>query len=868
MRGGRRDDEVDFLEGGGEMGARMRAHDWRQTPVGPPAAWPQSLRTAVRLMLNTGHPMYIFWGPEGSCLYNDAYRQSIGPERHPGSLGRPAREVWAEIWAIIGPQIEQVMAGRGATWHENQLVPITRNGTLEDVYWTYSYGPIDDAATPGGVGGVLVVCAETTDQVVGARRLAESEERLQLALSAGKGIGTWDWDVEHDRVVADERFARLYGVDPAQAKVGAPVAAFFAAMHPDDAGRVQARIAAALRTGEDFNEEYRLIRPDGSERWVAAQGRCTLAPDGRPLRFPGVSFDITTRKTNEQRRALLQDLIWQQRQATDETAVMRAAAAAVGRFLKADRTGFLEFADDDQATHGVGWTAGRLPLLEGAFQAAGLGADALARLRAGEMLIFADVRIDRVVAADFFARIDTRSGMSAPVIRDGRWRTSLYVHHAEPRVWQGDQASLVREVADVTWDAVERLRARTALEAANATLAERVAIAMREHAKTEEALRQSQKMEAVGQLTGGLAHDFNNLLTGISGSLEMLQARIAQGRMDTVDRYIAAARGAAKRAATLTHRLLAFARQQTLDPKPTNVNRLIAGMEEFIRRTVGPAVEMEVAGAEDIWTILVDPNQLENALLNLSLNARDAMPDGGRLKIASANEWLDEPAARKRHLPPGQYVSLDVTDTGTGMPPDVAARAFDPFFTTKPIGQGTGLGLSMIYGFVRQSGGEARIDSAVGRGTTVRLYFPRHDDAVALDDEAAPATAPADAGAGEVVLIIDDEPTIRMLIAEVLEDAGYSTIEAPDGPSGLRVLQSARRIDLLVTDVGLPGGMNGRQVANAARLLRPQLKVLFITGFAENAAITDPDREKGTLMVAKPFAMDALARKIRELIES
>jgi CheY-like chemotaxis protein len=291
-------------------------------------------------------------------------------------------------------------------------------------------------------------------------------------------------------------------------------------------------------------------------------------------------------------------------------------------------------------------------------------------------------------------------------------------------------------------------------------------------------------------------------------------------------------------------------------------------MEDFIRRTVGPAIEMEIAGAAGVWTILVDPNQLENALLNLSLNARDAMPDGGRLTIASANESLDEPAARKRDLPPGQYVALSVTDTGTGMPPEILARAFDPFFTTKPIGQGTGLGLSMIYGFVRQSGGQARINSAVGRGTAVRLYFPRHDEEVALDDESAPAIAPADAGAGEVVLIIDDEPSIRMLIAEVLEETGYAAIEAPDGPSGLRLLQSAKRIDLLITDLGLPGGMNGRQVAAAARLLKPGLKVLFITGFAESPAIADADREKGTLTVAKPFAMDALARKIRELIES
>ena len=226
-----------------------------------------------------------------------------------------------------------------------------------------------------------------------------------------------------------------------------------------------------------------------------------------------------------------------------------------------------------------------------------------------------------------------------------------------------------------------------------------------ERERIEDALRQSQKMEAVGQLTGGLAHDFNNLLTGISGSLELLSARIVQGRVNDIDRYVAAAQGAAKRAAALTHRLLAFSRRQTLDPKPTDVNRLVSRMEELIRRTVGPSVTVETVGAGGLWTTLVDPNRLENSLLNLAINARDAMPDGGRLTIETGNRWLDHHAAHERDLPPGQYVSLCVSDTGTGMTPDVIARAFDPFFTTKPLGQGTGLGLSMAYGFARQSGG-------------------------------------------------------------------------------------------------------------------------------------------------------------------
>jgi PAS domain S-box-containing protein len=383
----------------------------------------------------------------------------------------------------------------------------------------------------------------------------------------------------------------------------------------------------------------------------------------------------------------------------------------------------------------------------------------------------------------------------------------------------------------------------------------------------EEQLRQSQKMEAVGQLTGGLAHDFNNLLTGISGSLEMIQIRMAQGRTAEVDRYLMAGQGAVKRAASLTHRLLAFSRRQTLDPKPTNANRLLGGIEELVRRTVGPSVEVEVVQASGLWPTLVDPNQLENAVLNLCINARDAMPDGGRLTIETANKWLDERAARKHDLPVGQYVSVCVTDTGTGMTPEVIAKAFDPFFTTKPIGEGTGLGLSMIYGFARQSGGQVRIYSELGEGTTMCLYLPRHADDASVDNETEIATKVAASGEGEVVLVIDDDPTIRMLVAEVLAESGYAVIESPDGPAGMKVLNSNARIDLLITDVGLPGGLNGRQVADEARLSRPSLKVLFITGYAENAVIGQTRLEKGMYVMTKPFQMERLAHRIREIIE-
>ena len=385
--------------------------------------------------------------------------------------------------------------------------------------------------------------------------------------------------------------------------------------------------------------------------------------------------------------------------------------------------------------------------------------------------------------------------------------------------------------------------------------------------QSREQLFQAQKMEAIGQLTGGLAHDFNNLLTGISGSLELLSSRLSQGRLGDMERYIATARGAASRAAALTHRLLAFARRQTLDAKPTNPNQLITSMQDLVQRTVGPGIAVETVLAGGLWPTLCDPNQLENALLNLCINARDAMPDGGRLTIETANTWLDERAARERDMEPGQYVAICVTDTGTGMSSDVIARAFDPFYTTKPIGEGTGLGLSMIYGFAKQSNGQVRLYSEIGAGTTARIYLPRHHGDAVNEEEMQPELARAGrAEAGDTVLVVDDEPSVRMLVTEVLGELGYTAIEAADSVSGLKVLQSDVRIDLLVTDVGLPGGMNGRQMTDAVRQHRPKLKVLFITGYAENAAIGNGHLEPGMHVLTKPFAMDKLASKIKDII--
>ncbi|WP_410003855.1 ATP-binding protein [Pseudomonas lini] len=381
----------------------------------------------------------------------------------------------------------------------------------------------------------------------------------------------------------------------------------------------------------------------------------------------------------------------------------------------------------------------------------------------------------------------------------------------------------------------------------------------------EEVLRQSQKMEAVGQLTGGIAHDFNNMLTGIIGSLELLRRRLARGRTEDLDSLIDLGVTSANRAAGLTHRLLAFSRRQSLDSKPVQMNTLVVSMGELLQRSINESIHLEMQLDEQLWVAEADPNQLESALLNLVLNARDAMPDGGKLLVKTSNQHLDTGFTEAHsNLQPGDYIVLSVTDTGCGMPQSTINRAFDPFFTTKPIGQGTGLGLSMIYGFSKQSGGHVSIQSEVGKGTKVSLFLPRFTGELLQDTQVDAQHAPY-ARNGETVLIVEDDPAVRVLVSAVLSELGYAFVEAGDADSAVPILDSGQRIDLLISDVGLPG-MNGRQLAEIGRQYRPDLKVLFITGYAEHAAVRGGFLDPGMQMITKPFTFDLLTAKVREMI--
>lgn len=433
--------------------------------------------------------------------------------------------------------------------------------------------------------------------------------------------------------------------------------------------------------------------------------------------------------------------------------------------------------------------------------------------------------------------------------------------------WLGTSTDITAQVSaeDALRELNESLERRVAERTRElAEINERLQVEISERAQAEEALRHAQKMDAIGQLTGGIAHDFNNMLTGVLGALDLIQRRAAAGRVSEIDRYIEAAMTSANRAAALTHRLLAFARRQSLDPRPVDVNQMVTSMEELVRRTIGESIELEIDLNSALSLTNTDEHQLENALLNLVINARDAMADGGRLLIQTEVIHI---AVLHDALSPGNYVRLSVQDTGTGMSTEVIARAFDPFFTTKPIGQGTGLGLSMVYGFINQTGGQVQIDSVEGRGTRIDLYLPCHFESShrpqATDED---GTTPR-AGQGERVLVVEDEPDVRMLVVDVLRELGYSVEVAADGASALPFLHDTARIDLLVTDVGLPG-MNGRQLAEIARQQRPDLRVLFMTGYARNAQVRGDFLEKGMDMLTKPFSIDDLAQRVRGLIEA
>ena len=593
---------------------------------------------AIQLVRSSRQPMLIIWRAERVRIPNAAFDALVSPGE------------WLSLYQAIEHQIEQVMGGGAATWHEAARITLGTGAQERIVWWTYGISPLGDPAAVGGVDGVLLTCTDVTRRHQGQDLQRDSDEHARFALAASESVGTWDWDITTDMVRAGGRFAELYGVDAELAKAGAPIALFMRNIYSGDQARVGREIARAVETRREFISEYRLVQADGSNRWVAARGRCICDDGGKPVRFPGLVIDITERKQAEARSEALLALDRRFGSLDAPADLAFAAAEMLGRTLGVSRAGYGTI---DIATETItidrDWNASGIKSLAGVLQFRDYGSY-IEDLKRGETVIVADATDDprTTSTADALKAISAASFINMPVTEHQGLVALLYLNHAEPRAWPPEELAFVREVAHRTRMAVERRRAERDLRELANSLEAQVAERTRELMQTEAALRQSQKMEAVGQLTGGLAHDFNNLLTGVIGSLEILQARVAQGRISDVDRYVNAAQGAARRAAALTHRLLAFSRRQTLDPKPTDINRLVLGMEELIQRTVGPGIAVETVGSGGLWNTLVDPSQLENALLNLAINARDAMPGGGRLTIETSNRWLDSRGSQER----------------------------------------------------------------------------------------------------------------------------------------------------------------------------------------------------------------------------
>ncbi|WP_085710066.1 MULTISPECIES: PAS domain-containing protein [unclassified Pseudomonas] len=824
--------------------------DWSRSPLGSAGTWPQSLRTAVDIVIHSPMPMLLLWGPQLTQIYNNGFAVLAG-NKHPHAFGQPAHQIWPELRDFTDPIYSAVLQGQVRTYSERRFT-LQRDGKESDFWLDLTYSPIRDESAQ--VAGILVTAIETNER----RRIAlelkqrsedslkaqkQTEERLQLALAATDAVGTWDWDIGQDRFIADAHFAQLHGVDPALASQ-LPISEYLHGVHPEDRALIARSIKHCITHGTEYAEEYRLLQANGDVRWVFARGRCYKDHHGRPMRFLGAALDLTERKHTEQ--ALRQSQ-------TELQLIINAMPILISYVDREERFRLNNAAYLD-------WY--------------GLTPQELYGRTIREVIGEESYFLRAPYIAEALAGRPCSFSLYTPH-RDGTQRHALMNYlprHGPDGAVNGFYIFVI--------DETERKKTEEALRNLNETLEERVSARteqlaqanqrlqneMFERERAEDALRHAQKMEAVGQLTGGIAHDFNNMLTGIIGSLDLMQRYIASGRADEIGRFTDAAVSSANRAAALTHRLLAFSRRQSLDRKTLNVNELIHSLEDLIRRTKGDPIELTLRLADNVWPVSTDVSQLENALLNLVINARDAMPDGGELLIETANVYLDgNDITTLEPVKAGDYLMLAVSDNGTGMTPSVRSKAFDPFFTTKPIGQGTGLGLSMIYGFAQQSGGHVSLDSLPGQGTCVRLYLPRLHSLVAEPAVTETVTQTPAVATGETVVVVEDDPAVRMLVMDLLKELGYRAHEAEDAKGALPLLESDLRVDLLVTDVGLPG-MNGRQLAEIARQHRPGLKVLFMTGYAQKAAERQGFLEDGMDMVAKPFSIDLLAGKIRTMI--
>ncbi|WP_247893687.1 GAF domain-containing hybrid sensor histidine kinase/response regulator [Azospirillum endophyticum] len=878
----------DVFTGGGEMGERMRRMDWSTTPLGPAEQWPQSLRTIVNLMLTSSFPMFTAWGPELTFLYNDSYRPILGDK--PEALGRPFAEVWAETWSQLIPLVARALSGE-AFYHQDLQLFMERHGYREETYFTFSYSPVRDEANR--VAGMFCACTENTARVLAERRLTfqlDLAERLRglndpvsITATAAEAIG-------RHLGVARAGYGRI---DPAGGTVSVDrdwsdsgVESLAGQSRPLDSFGPD--LIAELRAGytlrvDDVSTDPRTIEPhgigpqaDGGGPAAAFAGIGTRSLLVVPLLKAGRLTAILYLHEAKSRHwtgtdvALAEDVA-ERTWAAMERALAETALRAANKALIHERAA-VEAANARLAAEGerlrtlFRQAPSFMCVLRGPDHVFEMANDAYLQLVGHRDLVNRPAReaLPEVQGQGFFELLDRVYGSGQTFVGHGlpirvqrspgepleeRFLTFVYQPIKDE---DGHVTGLFVEGSDVT----EAKRAEEELQQLNATLEARVAEEVAERERVQVTLLQAQKTEALGQMTGGVAHDFNNLLQALSGCLHMIEKRAERTRIQPL---VDAGRQAVDRGAKLVQQLMAFARRQALRPETVDLRDRVLGMSELLNQALRADIRLEIDFAAGLWAVEVDATQLELALLNLVVNARDAMPDGGMLAIRAANVTLTPGDPQAPEGLTGDFVRLRVSDTGTGMPDEVRARAFDPFFTTKEIGKGSGLGLSQVYGFARHSGGTAWIESEEGRGTAIGLLIRRSGTVPATAAEPAVAEAGARRPGGHV-LVVEDDPIVALTVATALEDAGFAITRAASADEALPLLE-AGGFDLLFSDVVMPGTMSGVDLARSARRLHPDLPVVLATGYSEEVA-----RATGVMVLPKPYRIDHLVQVLDTLL--
>ena len=762
-------------------------------------------------------------------------RLLIGNRGTTDLIGRPPQEYLGRTDAELldnQAQAAAIMAVDARIMASGQLEQLEEEVNYPDgkrAFWLSTKAPLRDAQ--GQVIGLIGASLDITDRKAVEASHREIEERYRLAALATSDA-IWDWRMADGHVVWNEALATLFGHERAESSAQW----WLDHIHPDDRERIGASIHHVIDHGGDaWQDEYRFQRADGSYADIFDRGTVLRGPAGEPVRMIGAMLDLTERKAAQ---AALTE--------SEERLRLATEASDIG-FWDVDLVNdLLIWPSRTKAMFGI---SAHVPVSLADFYG-GLHHEDLEKT--SDAFAAAADPAQRALYDVEYRTVGKEDGVVRWVAAKGRG------------LFEGERCI---RVVGVAIDVTARKAAETQLRELNEQLESRVAAEVAERIRVEDALRQSQKMEAVGQLTGGIAHDFNNMLAAIIGPLDLLLVRLdpedARAR-----RYVDIAMEAARRAAQLTQRLLAFSRQQPLQPVSLDANKLVAGMSDLLTHSLGGDVRLETVLAGGLWRTHADPNQLENVILNLAVNARDAMPDGGRVTVETANCYLDHGYAGEHPgIAPGQYVLIAVSDTGGGMPAEVIAKAFDPFFTTKEVGRGTGLGLSQVYGFVKQSGGHVKIYSEVGNGTTVKVYLPRQLGATADTDMTASAIPVPRGELQEVILVVEDEPAVRQFSVDALTELGYRVFSADSAAAALRILETEPSISLLFTDVVMPE-TNGRKLADEATRRWPHLKVLFTTGYSRNAIIHNGVLDAGVNLIGKPFTLQELAARVREILET